>query len=138
MKTTYKHLVRMLMFIGIVTATLTLALAVSAQDLNTNGVPTSGNATVDAGASLAAGVLAALTGKYGWLLTVIAWIGVLRAAVKPLMVFIEAVVKATPGTADDEAIARFEAGPIYRWLVFGLDWIASIKLPGRNTNPLVK
>lgn len=131
MKTNWKHIASFMLFITI----LAIAFAVQAQD--TNAIPTSGNAAVDASASIVAGVVSALTGKYGWLLTVLAWIGVLRAAMKPIMLVVEAIVKATPGTNDDEAIAKFESGPIYKWLVWGLDWIASIKVTN-NTNPLTK
>ena len=109
---------------------LLTAYALFAQTTNT-----APNPAADAAAGIASGVIAALTAKYGWLLAVVSWIGVLRAVFKPLMLLVEATVKATPGLADDEAIAKFESGPIYKWLVWGLDWLASVKVT-KNTNPL--
>jgi hypothetical protein len=117
--------------------TIFLTMASYAQDA-TNSVPISPE-TATAAAGILGGVLAALAGKYGVVLTVVAWIGVLRTVFKPIMLVVEQIVAATPGKADDAAIAKFESGPVYRWLVWGLDWLASIKLtPTAGTNPLTK
>jgi hypothetical protein len=87
-------------------------------------------------------VIAALTAKYGWLLTVLAWIAVLRVAMKPIMLVVEAVIQATPSTDDDAKLANFEQGPIYKWFMWGLDFLASFKTPTAlktgTSNPLVK
>lgn len=118
--------------------TIFLTVASYAQGVDTNSVPISPEvATATAG--ILGGVLAALAGKYGVVLTIVAWIGVLRTVFKPIMLVVEQIVAATPSKADDEAIAKFERGPVYRWLVWGLDWLASIKLtPAAGTNPLAK
>ncbi len=115
-------------------------VCVFAQDV-TNGapVPILPGAGADAAAGAFTALIGALTAKYGVILTVIAWIGILRAVFKPLMSFVESVVKATPGKADDAAIAHFETGPVYKWLIWSLDWLASIKPPaGPTTNPMLK
>ena len=70
-----------------------------------------------------------LLGKYGWLTTVILVIGSLRILFKPVMLAIENYVKQTPSASDDERLAKFEAGPIYKVVAFILDLGASIKLP---------
>jgi len=42
---------------------------------------------------------------------------------------LENYVKQTPGVTDDDRLAKFEAGPIYKIIAFILDLGASIKLP---------
>lgn len=96
-------------------------------------------AGADAVAGILSGLLAAYAGKYGWLVSVIAVIGTLRLCVKPIMLIAEAVVKATPSPQDDAAIANFERGAVYRWLLWCVDWIASIKpVTASTTNPVVE
>ena len=70
-----------------------------------------------------------LAGNYGWLTTVVLVIGSLRIVFKPIMLALENYVRQTPTVADDERLAKFEAGIIYKALAFLLDFAASIKLP---------
>ena len=92
-----------------------------------------------ADASLFQPIVDALTGKFGWFVTVISILGTLRLVVKPVMLVIEAIVKNSASSEDDAKLAAFESGPIYRWLLWSLDWVASIKAPSAgSTNPLVK
>ena len=81
------------------------------------------------GATRMAALIDGLLGKYGWLTTVILVIGSLRILFKPVMLAIENYVKQTPSAADDDRLAKFEAGPIYKVIAFVLDLGASIKLP---------
>lgn len=95
--------------------------------------------SLDATAGVLAAVASAFAGEYGWLVQVIAIVGTLRVVMKPLMLIVEAVVKATPSTSDDAAFSKFKDGAIYKWLIWGLDWIASIKpVRAETTNPLVE
>lgn len=94
--------------------------------------PATGNALVD--------FLTNMVTQYPKISIVISIVGLLRLLAKPIMTIIEAVVKWTPSTTDDEALAKFEAGPIWKWILWGLDWLGSIKLPSAaNTaaNPLL-
>src|SRR5947207_5068037 len=59
-------------------------------------------------------LLDGLLGKYGWLTTVILVVGSLRLLFKPVMLAIENYVKQTPSATDDDRLAKFEAGPIYK------------------------
>jgi hypothetical protein len=74
-------------------------------------------------------LLDGLLGKYGWLTTVILVIGTLRLLFKPVMLTLENYVKQTASPNDDERLAKFEAGPVYKVISFALDLGASIKLP---------
>ena len=114
---------RALLRVGTPSLLLLTALTASAAEL------TDPAATVTDVASPLQPLLDGLLGKYGWLTTVILVIGSLRILFKPVMLAIENYVKQTPGTADDERLARFEAGPIYKAIAFVLDLGASIKLP---------
>jgi len=105
---------------------LLAALGASAADSAANSALSSG---ADATTSPLQPLLDGLLGKYGWLTTVILVIGSLRLLFKPVMLAIENYVKQTPSTADDERLAKFEAGPIYKIIAFLLDLGASIKLP---------
>jgi phage shock protein PspC (stress-responsive transcriptional regulator) len=73
--------------------------------------------------------IADLASRFPWGVTLIALIGALRLLFKPLMLAIDYYVKATASPKDDEWVAKFEAGPVYKWLAIALDFIASIKLP---------
>jgi len=74
-------------------------------------------------------LLDGLLGKYGWLTTVILIVGSLRILFKPVMLALENYVRQTPSPNDDERLAKFEAGPVYKIIAFLLDFGASIKLP---------
>src|SRR5207302_2848357 len=73
--------------------------------------------------------IAGLITKAPWLATLIFSIGGLRLVLKPIMLGIEWYTKQTANPDDDVAVLKFEAGPIYKWLAIGLDYISSIKLP---------
>lgn len=73
--------------------------------------------------------IADLASRFPWAVTVIAVIGALRLLFKPVMLAIDYYVKSTASPRDDEWVAKFEAGPVYKWLAIALDFIASIKLP---------
>jgi len=74
-------------------------------------------------------VLEAMAGKYGWLSAILMYIGIFRLILKPLMVFLQSVVVATPSPKDDELLGKLMANPLYSVVVFVVDWLASIKLP---------
>lgn len=74
-------------------------------------------------------ILEALMGKYGIAVQVVSVFGTLRVVFKPLMVFLSAMVAATPSKIDDSVLARIQASPAYSWLSFALDYVASLKLP---------
>jgi hypothetical protein len=73
------------------------------------------------------GLVDAVSGKYGWVVTLVTVIGSLRVLLKPIMTVVEGVVANDPKKA--EALANFEHGTIFKWISFGLDLGASIKLP---------
>lgn len=59
---------------------------------------------------------------------VIVALNILRAIFKPLMTMLEAYVKATSGTKDDEILKVFEDSSIFRGLVWLVDYLTSIKI----------
>lgn len=72
-------------------------------------------------------VVEGLSGKYGWLTTVLLAVGSLRILIKPLMLALERALRSNPEKL--ERLQEFEAGPIYRTVALLLDLGASIKLP---------
>lgn len=74
-------------------------------------------------------VLAGLLGKYGWVSQVLLIMGALRVCLKPVMFYLERKAAESPGTEDDEKLAKFEHGPIYHVISFILDFGGSVKLP---------
>lgn len=66
--------------------------------------------------------------EYPLFATVLFAMGFLRIIFKPLFAFVDAFVLATPTAKDDAAVASFKSGPIYKWVVFAIDYFASIKL----------
>lgn len=82
-------------------------------------------------------VAGALLGKFGWAGKLFGILGTIAAAarffVKPAWALIfpqlEAYVKSTPDTADDERLHRFLGNPIVKGFLFVLDVITSLKIP---------
>jgi len=77
-----------------------------------------------------------LSGKFGWLTTVIVWIGALRVPMKIFNGWIQqtltafvARVAASPEQDDDEAVRRIIGSLPYRFIAFILDAVLSLKLP---------
>lgn len=68
-------------------------------------------------------------GKLGFLPAVISIIGTLRLFVKPVMSAIQNYVDLTPSDKDDALVDEIKSSKVYQYLVYGLDWFASIKLP---------
>lgn len=64
-----------------------------------------------------------------WVITFLTFLGVLRTVMKPLMSIINGYAIFAP-TAQANAIREVEASDAYLWLVWTLDYVASIKLPG--------
>lgn len=77
-----------------------------------------------------------LSGKFGWLSTVFAWMGAMRVAAKPISAvlqdgaakFIASAIE-SESDDDDRLAASILGSRTYRLLAFVLDWVASIKLP---------
>jgi hypothetical protein len=93
------------------------------------------NATPDL-ISLFQPLLDTLTAQHGWMVCALAWIGALRTAFKPvsgrIAGYLEraiARVAETDDPADDLVLQRMLGSKWYRALAFGLDLVASIKLP---------
>lgn len=95
--------------------------------------PASAVLTIDAAPSgvesFLVNVLVDAAKTHPWILTVISVMGALRLFFKPIMGLLESYVRNTPGKEDDEKLARFEAGPVYKWTYRILDYLGSIKLP---------
>lgn len=80
-------------------------------------------------------ILNALTGKYGWLVSVISAIGSIRIVFKPLMSWIESRVANDPNKS--AALRTFEGGPVFSLISFLLDYTASVKLKAVVTHATV-
>jgi hypothetical protein len=138
MKTNIRRLFRYLfaLFVLVVLFAL-LALPALAQ---TNDAPAAG--LNDATQAAVGAFIVGFATKYPIVATILFWITTLKLCFKPVMLVIEAVVAATPSEQDDAKLRAFEAGAVYRWLVWGLDWLTGIKTPNAlkagTTNPIVK
>ena len=67
--------------------------------------------------------------QYPAVVSIIAIVGTLRLFVKPVMAAIEQIVAATPTKEDDKFLKELKESEAYKWFVFLLDWLTSIKLP---------
>lgn len=76
----------------------------------------------------AATLIADYAAKYPLVVSILSLVGLLRLVFKPVLAWLHARAAATPGTEDDERLARVEASWWMRVLRFLLDWGASIKL----------
>lgn len=73
-------------------------------------------------------LLAAYAGKLGIMVQVISIIGSLRLAIKPIMSLYSIYIQATPDKSDDLNAEKIQQNKIYKAVVYGLDWIASVKI----------
>ena len=79
-------------------------------------------------ASQAPAWLLDLVNKYPVLSVIVFAVGCLRMLVKPVMAFLHERAAATETKEDDEKLAAVENSKWWKWLTFGLDYVASIKL----------
>jgi hypothetical protein len=77
-------------------------------------------------------LIIAYSGKYGVIVQVIAVIGSLRAIMKPIVSAISSYVKSTPKLTDDAKLEKIMNNKVVKFILFLLDWIASIKMPKKK------
>ena len=73
-----------------------------------------------------------LATQYPWILTVLAAIGILRVAFKPLCAIAQAVVDVTVTTKDNEVWAKIRGHWAFKGFEKILDLVASIKIPKKK------
>jgi hypothetical protein len=67
-----------------------------------------------------------------WFLQIIVVMGTARLIFKPLMVFLESVVQATPTEKDNLMLESAKASSAYRFISFVIDYVGSIKIPPKK------
>ncbi|MBI5689266.1 MAG: hypothetical protein HZC55_04155 [Verrucomicrobia bacterium] len=75
-----------------------------------------------------ASFITGLAGSHPWFVTLAAVMGALRLVFKPIVSAIEAYVRSTPTTADDEFVEKVEHSAAFKAFAWGLDFFGSIKL----------
>lgn len=86
------------------------------------------NATIDTAAAVAQPFIVTFVQKYPWLITVLAAMGTLRLVFKPLVSAVEMYVKSTPGSGDDEWVAKAQHSAAFKAFAWLLDYLGSIKV----------
>lgn len=74
--------------------------------------------------------LTGLLSQFPWLGTVLMVLGAIRVIVKPLMAAFQSYVEYTPSESDNALFLKVKDNPIYKGIVFVLDYLGSVKLPG--------
>ena len=97
--------------------------------------PAAAAAPAAADSSGIAGFFVSVATKFPWLATVLLVIGGLRVVFKPVMTLIDGYIKANCSPDEYAKLQSFEAGPVYKWLNFGLDFVGSVKLPILGVKP---
>lgn len=72
--------------------------------------------------------LADLVARFPWLSAVLLAVGVLRVTLKPVFAILHQVTAQTETPADDAFVEKVEQSKPVKWLLFALDWLASVKL----------
>jgi hypothetical protein len=85
-----------------------------------------------------AGFFVGLAQSYPWIATLLLIIGALRVVVKPVMSLLDGYIKDNCSPEEYAKLQSFEAGPIYKWISFGLDLVGSVKLPLIGVKPAQK
>lgn len=73
-----------------------------------------------------------LATKYQVIMTICIVVGIFRLVFKPLVAIIKAVVVYTPSPKDDVIVAQVEASKVYKTVLWVIDYLLSIKLPGQK------
>lgn len=73
-------------------------------------------------------LILALATKYPVLVTVLTVIGTLRLVMKPLFSFLHEYVLITETKKDDELLAKVEGSKYFKWVMYVLDYLASVKV----------
>ena len=73
-----------------------------------------------------------LVTKYPWFSMVCIFIGIFRLIFKPAMALVKSVIMITPSLADDAIWKRWEDSSIYKLIIWIVDYLLSIKLPGQK------
>lgn len=68
--------------------------------------------------------------KYPFFASMIVIMGTFRMFFKPLVSMLRAWASATASPKDDALLDKVESSPIYKAIMFIVDYIASVKLPG--------
>ena len=69
---------------------------------------------------------------YPWVLMTLMVMGLLRLINKPLFAFWRSYVQSTPSTSDDAFLDKVEASPVWKAVLFVIDWTASVKIPPKK------
>lgn len=69
---------------------------------------------------------------------VLMFMGASRMFAKPVVTFVQEIVKLTPTVKDDEFISRLVASKGWKVFAWAFDYVTSIKLPGAPGAPAVK
>lgn len=67
--------------------------------------------------------------QYPWFAAFLSVVGILRLVFKPLCALISAIVEATPTQVDNEFWEDLQESKLWKFLIWLLDYLASIKLP---------
>jgi|GEM_PF-1359047 len=81
------------------------------------------------------GILENAAQHYPWVTAFLLLMGGLRVIFKPVMAMLDNYAKSNCSEEEYENIRNFEAGPVYRWISFGLDLVGSVKLPVVGIKP---
>lgn len=69
-----------------------------------------------------------LSGKYGIIVTIVAWVGTLRMLITPTMALAKTVAGVTETTKDDEVIKDIETSKYYSIALNIMEWLTSLDL----------
>ena len=115
--------------LGFAVGLLALFGCVATGHADTNTVAAVGDVTPYAGADTAGAVaapfIAGLVAKYPWIMTLLAVMGAFRAVAKPI--FSAAEVGLGPDSSLAKKLRIAESGPIYKSMVWLLDFFFSVK-----------
>jgi len=78
--------------------------------------------------SLIMGAVSWIINKYPVAVTILAFVGVLRLAIKPIMTAIGEIVLITPTEKDNAFLKKIEESKAFKGFLYALDYLASIKI----------
>lgn len=77
-------------------------------------------------------MLSSFAADHPWAFSIFSIIGIFRVVFKPLMGVIKTAIDASGSQKAEDAYAHLMESQAYRALAWGVDYLASIKLPGQK------
>ena len=77
-------------------------------------------------------IISWIVNRYPVAVTILAFLGMLRMMIKPIMTAIGEIVLITPTDKDDKLLEKVKQSKVFKALLYILDWTTSLKIKAQK------